>query len=254
MLLSWVYRKWLRSKAKINLAVGENTIIVSRSMNDKLFKMSQSLIALPYKRFKIINTRTSQRGASDYLHLLFEYPVKWLINIDEDCFVFNNNAIIGLLKHMQENKIDYCGIPDGGTCLHRAHNPVIMNPFFNIFNIENIRSKIQKESIKNINGCKFTSEMMGYVPEEILKKNYKFEFDNFEHFYGLFFWLLLKNFKPLYLPSYELEDKITTTLCDQNNIPFLYHTWYSRRYLTDTIHKNRIDFFYTQSKKISNIL
>lgn len=248
MFFSKIYRYWLRNFLCKFQILNDDVLIVSRSMNDTLFNMSQQLISLPYQRIKVSGTRSSQKGAADYLHLLFEFPVKWVINIDEDCFTFDNSKLTQLLTYMKENKYDFCGIPEGGTCLHRKYNPVVLNPFFNIFNVERIRPVIREDTIFNINHSVFTQDMKKFTPSHLLKSDISYTYDGTpEYFYGIFFWLLKNNFRPLYLPSYELEDGVTTVLCNNLEEPFLYHTWYSRKYSTDNFHKERIDSLFKKA-------
>lgn len=248
MLFSKIYRYWLRNILYKFQILNDEVLIVSRSMNDTLFNMSQQLLTLPYRRLKVTGTRGSQKGAADYLHLLFEFPVKWVINIDEDCFTFDNDKLVQLLDHMKEKNYDFCGIPEGGTCLHRKYNPVVMNPFFNIFNVERIRPVLRGDTISNINHSVFTQDLKKFTPSHLLKSELPYTYEGTpEYFYGIFLWLLKNNFRPLYLLSYELEDGITTVLCNYKEEPFMYHTWYSRKYNTDNFHKDRIDNLFKKS-------
>ena len=138
MFSSRVYRFLLRRRFDTRLAKGERVVIVTRSMSDVLYERSEALQTLPYRRIKITGLN-HWRNATDYLHLLFEIDADWVINMDEDCFVFDSGRIEGILAHMRSNGFDFCGIPDGGACIHRFHNPLVTNPFFNIFNVARIR-------------------------------------------------------------------------------------------------------------------
>jgi hypothetical protein len=241
MVLSRFYRFLLRRKFLAGPAVrNERILVVTRSINDTLYSRSQSLLTLPYPRRRITGMN-HWIHAREYLHLLFEYDVDWIINVDEDCFVFDNGRIEGLLRHMEEKDYDFCGIPDGGACVHRFHNPVVPNPFFSIFHVRKIRPALHRAEILRIQGIKFTAELERFTPRHLLKEDLAFAYDDFECFYSFFFWLLLNGFNPLFLPSVELEDGMTTELRDHENVPFLYHGWFTRGYGRDDVHTQRID-------------
>ncbi|MBI5093574.1 MAG: hypothetical protein HZB26_14165 [Candidatus Hydrogenedentes bacterium] len=217
-------------------------------MSDVLYERSQSLLTLPFGRRRIVGMN-NWRNATDYLYLLFEFDVDWIINVDEDCFVFDNDRILGLLSFMQHNDYDFCGIPDGGACVHRFHNPVVTNPFFNIYNAGRIRPKLREESVFQINRVRYAPELERFTPRHLLKNDHAYAFDDFECYYGFFFWLLLSGFKPLYLPSRELEDGLTTELRDHEDVPFLYHTWFTRKYTRDEEHTRRIDHIFDLARR-----
>jgi len=250
VLLSKLYRYLLRRRFRVRPA-GERVLVLTRSMHETLYARSQSLLTLPYARRAIVGMN-HWKNATDYLHLLFEFDADWIINIDEDCFVFDNGRIEGLLKHMQENGFDYCGIPDGGACVHRFHNPVVTNPFFNIFHAAAIRPKLRATNVFGVNRIQYTPDLERFTPRELLRPDHAYAYDNFECFYGLFFWLLQEGFKPLFLPSVELEDGITTELRDHRGDPFLYHTWFTRKYTRDEAHTQRIDAIYERAAHMAS--
>jgi len=240
MILSRLYRWGLRRRFHTRAFQGEPVLIVTRSINATLYGRSQALLTLPYKRHRIVGLN-HWMNARDYLHVLFEHDVKWLMNLDEDCFVFDNARLAGLLQYMQEQDYDFCGIPDGGACIHRFHNPVAMNPFFNIFHVGRIRPKLRACDAWQVNQRVHRPEFESFTPRSLMKEGHKFAYDNFECFYGFFFWLLENGFKPLYLPSRELADGLTTEVQDHKNRPFMYHTWFARSYESDAAHHARID-------------
>jgi hypothetical protein len=241
--LTNLYRFLLRRRFDMRISPDDRVLIVTRSINDLLYERSQSLLTLPYarRRFKGLN---HWRNATDYLHLLFEFPVDWIINYDEDCFIFDNSRLENLFEYMKNNDYDFCGIPDGGVCVHRFHNPLVPNPFFNIFNVAKIRPKFRAAESVYINQCRHSSELEKYAPLHLLKEDHKWAYDNFECFYGVFFWLLKNEFKPLYLSSTEIEDGLTSELRDHEDVPFLFHTWFARSYEVDKGHHDRIDRAY----------
>ena len=147
----------------------------------------------------------------------------------------------GLLEYMERENFAFCGVPDGGACVHRFHNPVVTNPFFNIYHVKRIRPVLRAVEVPTLNRMKHDTDLEPFTPHHLLKEGHAWAYDNFECFYGLFFWLLRNGFKPLYLPSAELEDGITTEVCDHTGTPMLYHTWFTRQYGRDETHTKRID-------------
>jgi hypothetical protein len=235
-------------KYTTQISAQDRAVIATRSMNDGLYELSQSLITLPFKRVRMTGFNRTYHSV-EYLYAILNFDVEWIINMDEDCFVFDNDRLIGIVRFMKENGYDFCGIPDGGSCIHRFHNPVAMNAFFNIFNVRKISNAFRNSKISQIDKTRYISELERFTPYHLLKKGFKYDYNNFEPYYPLFFFLLLKGFKPLFLPSVELEDGITTELRDHNNGPFLLHTWFTREYGSDTFHTKRIGYAYEFARK-----
>jgi hypothetical protein len=210
----------------------------TRSKNDQLFNAMVSTIkSLPYKRFRVTGMNTGE-DAVNYLHYIFELSKEdWLINIDEDAYVSNPQSIPNLIEYMEKNNYQYCGFPDGGTTI-RFHNPLVVNPFFNIFNMKEIRKKYNKSLIPSINAYQFNEAMKAKTPTHLLRHNYVY--DRYEPFYGLFLWMI-DNFNCYFMDSYQHSDTITTVLKDEKGQDFLYHTWYSRCYGADIPQTNRIN-------------
>jgi hypothetical protein len=236
-----------RRRFDFSLPPGERVVLTTRSVHPRLYERSQSLITLPYPRHRMTGLN-QWYNARDYLYLIFEHDADWVINVDEDCYVFDNGVFQGLVEYMQRGEYDYCGIPDGGSCIHRFHNPLVMNPFFNVFNAKKIRALLKNENIDRIEDIQHDPSFEKFAPEHLMKPGHRFAYDNFECFYGFFFWLLQKGLRPLYLPSVELEDGLTTELRDHENRPFAYHTWFAREYEKDEAHTRRIDGIYALAR------
>lgn len=191
--------------------------IVTRSMNRKLYYLSQSTVQFPYKRIRLKNTTSD-----GYLYKILKRDVDYLINIDEDAFVYDNERLRGLLNHMIENNIDICGMSDGDLMSIRSCNPLVVNPFFNIIDVRKIKKSLTPKLIRE-----FKNE---FVTGKVLLEPYE----------PFFVWLN-KNFNVLYLKAEKHNDGITTILNDHRNNEFLFHTWYSRLYDKDEFHTRRIN-------------
>lgn len=208
--------------------------IYTRSANIELYRYSQGLIDLPYKRVRLYGTT-----ADGYFYqMLKDKNCDWVINIDEDAFVTDNGAIERLMEYMIENDIVCCGMHDGGVLPIRFCNPIIQNPFFNIINLKAIREKFNREEIEAFDYTANKEELVKLLPKEL--QDYEgLKYDDYEPYYKFFFWLA-KNFKLMYLDVEEHKDGYTTIVYNQNHEQMLLHTWWSREYGKDDLHTPRI--------------
>lgn len=206
-------------------------IIFTRSCNQDLYIKSGQFIKLPFKR-----RRMKYQTAEGYFYSLLKSDADIAINIDEDAFIIDNQLLMDLLIFMIENKYVNCGFPDGGVLPIRNHNPLITNPFFNILNLRVLRNDFSFSKIKEYR--EFKSTYVQKTPVQLLKTEYQYNMK--EPFYPFFLWIS-QNYKVLYLNAEQHHDGITTILKDQNGLPFLFHTWYSRFYNIDQFHTKRIN-------------
>jgi carbonic anhydrase/acetyltransferase-like protein (isoleucine patch superfamily) len=214
---------------------------MSRSMNDNLYSKMKSLLS---SDFNFVRNTTSHGdwGGAKYLYdLILDNRYDWVVNIDEDFFTFNENAIFELFDYMIENEYDYCGISDGGMCVHRQHSPIVMNPFFNIFNSKKIRDAL--DNVSYVETFRYDHSMYRHMPDNI-KEGFNWTNDNYEPYYPFFYWLPERGFKPLYLESNEAEDGISTVLKNHLGVDIGIHTWYTRNYGVDQFHTDRINKAY----------
>ena len=218
-----------------------NAIVVTRAINDVLYSRMVQTLKLPFPRVQARNF-FGVRGSIEYLFHCFSYHEKydWILNIDEDCLIKNNHEILDLIDHMEKNNYDFCGMPDGGRCVHRFHNPIAMNPFFNVFSKKFCRS-LSLADKRLVAAAKMQDSLMPFSPQPLKGK---FQYDNYEPFYPIFFWAILNGNRPLYLESEELKDQTTTVLKFKND--FLVHTWYSRSYGKDPVQTRRIDAVFNE--------
>ena len=238
-----------KEKAK-KFCKGNRIGIVTRSMNNTLYAKMRELFPSNFDFIQVTDCHGTE-GAINYIYkIIFMQEYDWIINIDEDFFSFDSGKnIISLLEHMIDNEIDYCGISDGGMCIHRFHSPIVTNPFFNIFNSKKIR-----EALDDINYVQthfhFNESMLQYMPKNI-KDGFPWVNDNFEPFYQFFYWLPCRGFKPLYLESYESDDKISTIVKNHKGKEMGIHTWFTREYGINSENTKRIDnaFNFAKSKK-----
>ena len=117
--------------------------IFTRSMNYELYCYSQHLITLPFERIRLTNTT-----ADGYLYKIMEWDdCDIAINIDEDAFVLDEKIILDLVEYVIDNDYANAGMADGCEVSIRRQNPIVTNPFFNVFNLKLIRTKYNKTAI-----------------------------------------------------------------------------------------------------------
>lgn len=203
-----------------NLAVLNKLAIVTRSTNDELFSRCTESLALPFPHIKLRGL-----GADDYFHALPSLNAEWVINLDEDAFVWDTKALLGLVSYMEENNYAICGMPDGGVVQIRRRNPVAPNAFFNIINLKAVRSFF---NLNEIWEHAFGEDLKALTPRELMHGT-PFNFYEYEPYYRFFFWAYRKGLRMLYLDAYEWDgDRTSTILQDQTGTPFLIHAWYAR--------------------------
>lgn len=176
--------------------------IFCRSFDLKLYTLSKEL----YRGIGCDSVvRLTDRSADGYFYsMLRDTECDIAINIDEDAFVVNPQAVNELVDLMQREGYANIGCPDAGEGLPRSGNPKVTNPFFNILNLALIRTRFDK------------SQLIGYD-------------EGIEPYYRFFLWLA-DNFKTLYLPSRRHSDGISTELLDLQGRVICRHSWYARFY------------------------
>lgn len=223
----------------------ESVVVVTRSINRKLFYYSSLTIHLPYKHLRLTNTT-----ADGYIEKLLSLNYEWAINIDEDAFITDNVALLSLLCYCEDNGYDICGYPDGGVLSCRHNNPLVMNPFFNIIHIRSIKNKLESSTVnKGEQGFDF-SEYMKHQPEfekkapmHLMKKKYDFNSSLTEPYYPIMLWIN-QNCNCLYLDADSHSDGLSSIAKNHNDRPILIHTWFSRNYGRDS----------TQTERINNVI
>ena len=217
-----------------------NTKVYTRSINYELYRMSQRCVGLDLPRVRLVNTT-----ADGYFYrMVNDADCDWVINIDEDAFVVDANAILGLLDYMKCNGYVNCGMSDG--VLVRPCNPAITNPFFNILNLKAIREKFDLEVIKSFNYHEYSNEIRSKLPSHLKQMgDDRFAMDQEEPFYNFFFWMAL-HFPTLYLDAETHHDGISTVLKNHEGNPMLYHSWFSREWRHDPQHTRRIEALYRE--------
>lgn len=176
--------------------------IFCRSFDLKLYTLSKGL----YGGILCDGIRRMTDCSADgyFYAMLRDEECDIAINIDEDAFVVDPQAVNDLVVLMQKEGYANIGCADAGDGLPRNGNPKVTNPFFNILNLRLIREKFNKADLK------------GYD-------------EGIEPYYRFFLWMA-DNFKTLYLPARRHPDGISTELLDMQGRVVCRHSWFARFY------------------------
>lgn len=210
----------------------EKIKIFTRSFDLKLYRLSRKLfegLGLPVVRL------TDQSADGYFYTMLKDTDCDIAINIDEDAFITDPEAVMKLVRYVIDNGYANAGCPDGGGYCARpaSANPLVTNPFFNIFNLKLIRTKFDRKAVRDFCYADHKQEMIAAYPQERLETKYSFDQTEQEPYYPFFLWLAY-NFKTLYLPSKRHDDGMTTILLDPQGNTLCLHTWFARFYTTPT--------------------
>ena len=218
--------------------------IVSRTYGGELYVESLKFLAqlpLPFYAY-------TGWDAQGYLHAICSLDYDFVINIDEDAYVYDLAAMLDLIPFMAQEGYHYCGMPDGGVTQTRSDNPIVQNAFFNIFDLRDIRPKLP--GIRTIEKQQFREEWKESFPANLLKEAYNWQGQDLYYPFG--FWLF-SQCKPLYLDAENWqEDPICSVLKNHKGKPFVLHTWYSRAYIkNEAPHVERIQYAIKQAEKLA---
>jgi hypothetical protein len=173
-----------------------------RSFNKELYLLSRGL----YEQAGYPCVRLTDQTADGYFYTMLEdESCDIAINVDEDCFITDLDAVLALARKAHAEGWVNIGCSDAGEGVPRKGSPEVTNPFFNIFNLHEIR--------KAWNAYRL-------VPE-LRRDCYKGK----EPYYNFFRWLV-RTFpdRTLYLDNVRHADGLTTRL------DCCLHTWFARQY------------------------
>jgi len=178
--------------------------VYTRSMNLEYYELMRSLIPADIECERC--TQFDQwYHAKDYVHYILQSDADFVINVDEDCFIYDWFIIGTIIDEMYLGSYTHFGMPDRHLSSHRFNLYTVQNPFFNIFNMVEIR--------KFYTGAYQTTEDQNIEP------------------YNSVFLELAFFGKPLYnTAAHDHADGITT------DTGFALHCWWSR----EPSHRDRI--------------
>lgn len=214
-----------------------NIKIYTRSFSPELYKFSKGLYPGDVEA-----VRMTDRTADGYFYaMLRDLDCDIAINIDEDAYVSDPEAVLALARRVWEEGWANTGTPDCSPGCPRGHNPIVTNPFFNILNLKLIREKYQGTAqIRAFDYHPVKEQMQASFLQQVsapLKGN--FDIYDFEPYYSFYLWLAY-NFKTLYLPAERHADGISTILYDDQGHELCRHSWMARKYKVDPAQTRRI--------------
>lgn len=208
-----------------------------RSFDLRLYRISKRF----YDGMGYPCVRLTDQSADGYFYtMLTDTDCDIVINVDEDCFISNPQAVMDLVDYVVENGYANAGCPDGGGQAPRHSNPLVTNPFFNVFDLRLIRTKFSKEAVKSFQYEQHKEAMIAAYPKERLETEYTFDRPKIiEPYYPFFLWMAA-NFKTLYLPTSRHSDGWTTILYDMQGCALCAHSWLARFYSVPTFIAGRL--------------
>lgn len=205
-------------------------VIATRSINEDLYGMASSFWPAHIER-KRITGMDDWRDALTYLHALLNIDADYVVNCDEDCFVFDWGVVEDIITHMHGYGLVHAGMPDTlAHCAHRNNGDFIHNPFFNVFAPKAAQNALLRTPWY-AHAVTVGSNPPGCQHHEV--------FNNF-------FAALEEHARPLDLTGRDHADGISTELAFQR--PFALHSWYSREYANPGEHRGRIWALYEEAR------
>ena len=202
--------------------------IFCRSFDLRLYRLSKGL----YESWGFPCVRLTDQTADGYLRtMLKDTDCDIAINVDEDCFITSREAVMALVEYVRGNKIANAGCPDGGMRKRRGGNPLVTNPFFNVFDLNMLREQYSLAAEKSFDYTSHKQQMIDAYPKELLYEGCSYSFDQYdrEPYYAFFLWQAY-NTKTLYLNSKLHPDGWTTILYNHLGQEICRHTWLARFY------------------------
>ncbi len=205
-------------------------IIATRSRNAELYAKASAFWPAEIQRERITGMDTYQ-DALNYLHRILQLDADLVVNIDEDCFVFDWSVVDEMLKGVWNDHFSVAGMPDTKeNCHHRSNSDRVLNPFFNVFHRRQCVHALENTSWY-ANAVVIGSNPSGCYPPE--------PFNNF--FVALRYGMAVCD-----LNGKDHADGTSTELSYDDH-PFALHSWYSREY--EGAHRTRINALHDEARR-----
>ena len=191
------------------LLAGKRVKFFCRSFSLELYRLSSAL----YVQAGYPCVRLTDRTADGYFYaMLDDGECDVAINVDEDAFVSDLDAVLDMAEMALREGYVNVGCPDAGPGMLRRGAPEVTNPFFNVFNLELIRTKWEA----------------GVMPAQLAKERAA---GCLEPYYPFFRWLLAAfPDRTCYVSAHKHNDRITTVIATPEGRDFVMHTWFARFY------------------------
>lgn len=196
--------------------------VFARSFDLKLYRLSKGL----YEGMGYPCVRLTDQSADGYFYtMLKDLDCDIAINVDEDAFVTDPEAVKALVRKVAAEGWANAGFPEK----RGDGDSAVTNPFFNILNLKLIRTKFDR--------AKMVSRL-----------------DDIEPYYPFFRWMA-EELPILYLPYETHADGISSVARDEEGHMLCMHTWYARFYSMPTWMVRHFQPTYgKQKERIDNII
>lgn len=229
---------------------GKRIKIFTRSFSLEMYRNASKLFdvaGVPVIRL------TDQNADGYFFSILKDTTCDIAVNIDEDAFVTDMDAIWDLADFVIENGYANAGCPDGGVDIPRGANPIVTNPFFNVLNLNVIRAlPIHKKEINRFSYEAVKDALKAKFPQDLLSGCYDFNCSDAEPYYPFFFWMAY-HFKTLYLSCERHKDGTSTILFNHKGQAICYHSWFARFYNVSPEQTKRINALMNEVYKMRNM-
>ena len=180
--------------------------IFTRSFDLRLYRLAKGLFC-DWKDAEgnpIPCVRLTDQTADGYFYtMLRDKDCDIAINVDEDAFIVDPQAVMALVDTLLEGGYANIGCSDGDPAT-TGRDKVVTNPFFNILNLQLIRTRFDRKALVST-------------------------LEDREPYYPFFHWMAA-TFPTLYLPARRHADGTTTIALDPQGRTLCLHTWFSRFY------------------------
>ena len=180
--------------------------IFTRSFDLRLYRLSKGL----FRDWKdaegnpIPCVRLTDQTADGYFYtMLRDKDCDVAINVDEDAFIVNPQAVLDLVGTLLEGGYANIGCSDGDAAT-TGRDSTVTNPFFNVFNLQLIRTRFDRKALVR-------------------------RLDDKEPYNPIVHWMA-DTVPTMYLPARRHADGITTIALDPQGRTLCLHTWFSRFY------------------------
>ncbi len=224
----------------------KDIIFITTTLYSKWLNYSQAFIKkyFPESKTLVIDGRTNWPYAWFYwMEKIKGSDAKWFVHIDEDCFLSGKEELIKLINKMESEDITLSAVSDGYHH-YRGANPVAINSFFMVGNVEHINSLnfsldglsfwLESDGWKNNKGILYdeSKHKIGFnYPHEITSgENYAFE----QEPYYMILWMLKEAGRKFYYlyPHFDERFKSTNPRVDKDSNDIAIHMWYTRSWNT----------------------
>lgn len=224
--------------------------IFTRSFSFELYRYAQGLfsgLGIPVVRL------TDQMADGYFYTMLQDTTCDVAINIDEDAFLSDPQAMLSLADEVIGQGYANAGVSDADQGCPRIGNPLVTNPFFNVLNLSLIRTKFSLDALKAFSYDRVKQQMIDAFPSHVKLQKHDFQNIDYEPYYTFFLWLAY-NFRTCYLPATRHVDGTSTIVYDTLGRPFLLHSWFARFYKMTEAQTIRIDSLIDEAYRCRGIM